>query len=461
MVRHVLLVSLAAVGTGCFSKPSAPASSDASNDAQPMADAAGDASILCAQGKTPLPSDMRFPRRNALAVGDITDDDIDDLAIFGETPTQQQRIYIYFGALQRPINFACADLVIDASTMTVIGAVRLAPRYPVNGQGALMFVGLVPGGAAMNVELDYITLTQGVPETPIKVIASGSQGTPRWTDTSVYNSAFIADRIYNGNREVLFGGNLNVFTAQFNIGHEPNTNASRVVVTPTSTDSIYEIVERPPGPTESGLLSVITGKEIYDIQKLTPEAMDLTSPPANGGAGAPMGLVWASHEYSQVRGDYPVFGLRVPSFSNGEFPMQPSFQLVINDGRAQKRTLNQSATAPTGPYLTDAVVAKYFGDNGVSFFGILSKGAGSSSIQNVLWLTGGNWNPQATDLMDQTQTVPLRDNDMPLLAVGWFQTNNGRKNNSPGDQQVLVFYPKNPTLSQCFKPKGGGGFLPC
>ncbi len=462
MVRHVLLLSLAAAGTGCFTKPVAPADYDANNDAN-VVDAVTDASInLCGTGKTPLPSDMHFPRRNALAVGDITDDNIDDLAIFGETTTHQQRIYIYFGTLEHPINFACADLMIAAPTMSVIGAVRIAPRYPANHQGALMFVGLVPaGGSAMDVELDYITFTQRVPSAPIKVVASGSNGTPRWMDNSTNNSAFIADRLYGSSeREVLFGGNSNVFVALFNVSDEPNVDATRVVVTPSNTDSIYEIIERPNFGNETGQLTAITGQKIINFQKQVPEQMDLTGTPAAGGTGAAMGLVWASHEYSQVRGDYPAFGLRVPSYSTGDFPLKPTFQVVLNDGRAETRTLNKASTAPNGPYLTDAGVLRNFGDNFISFVGLLTEGAGSNNIKNQLWLTGGSWNPLATDSMNQTMTQPLRDNEMPLLTIGWFQAPNG-KAMTPGNQQVLVFYPKNPTLSQCFKTKGGGGFVPC
>jgi hypothetical protein len=471
MVRHALLLTLTVVGTGCFTKPDAPASNDANSDASNDAnrvDASPDAFInLCGAGKMPLLPGISFPRRNALAVGDLNHDDIDDLAIFGETVTKEQHIFVYFGSEAHAIDIACADDEIIVSDVRVIGAVRVGPHYPDDsggmpnmGSSHLRFVALAPNGPGPHhIELRELTYATDQTRSSARVIKvpNNSVGLPNWTDTSTNNSAFILDRSFNSpeQRELLFGGNGKMFTASFAGNGQPNTVAETVTVAPTFAGSFYEVIEQREGGPITTPITIITGTEIRTLSKPSRTTMNINTG-LTGGAGDPMGTVWASHEYSQVTDDYPVFGLRVPQYSTNNQPAEPRFQIVLNDGQMNTCSLNVKSTPASGPFLTDGVVAKSFGANGTSFIGVLTTDAGSATPINQLWFSA-HYNPQAGALMASTNIEELANNELPLLAVGWFQAKK-----PTGQQQVLVFYPNKPLRSQCFKPTNGvDGIAPC
>jgi hypothetical protein len=195
----ISLVGCATLWLGCFAKPGFTGKTDAAIDAS--LDASVDAP-LCV-----LPNNVDFPNRNALAVGDISGDGLDDVALFGtEQGTGRQMIFVYFGG-DRQIKFDCPDETIVApSDVLRVGLVKLARDVAAGHTGVLSYVSQLVNGELRLTRLLYSNRIAGQPRNSQGQPAGGY--TPTWDAddiAAVPRAAFISDQ-RPGAAEILFGG---------------------------------------------------------------------------------------------------------------------------------------------------------------------------------------------------------------------------------------------------------------
>lgn len=437
----VVLLGSTTLWLGCFSKP-AFTGNDAVIDAS--LDASLDASVDAPS--CVFPANVNFPNRNALAVGDLSGDGLDDVALFGtEMTTERQMIFVYFGG-DRQIRFNCPDQTIVAPTLGTasrIGLVKLTA-------GKLSYV----MSSTNKIRLTQIAFSGRLQGTSVSSQGATAARETGWDDdgniSRVPRAAFISDRRTNFN-EILFGGGGAVMSAAF-VNGVLQPQAAEVFVTTTgeSDASYYGVL-----PIIGNRLVLVTGRraDLFSIGAVaTPSLVASPTTEISNGQGDQGGVVFAFRDLN-FSDRNQVIGLRFPQWS--VFPTVLSFQAFFSGGEARQCGFNGLLSA--NRYLTDGTVLTPFGEFGSAFIGVATQNPSGSPLTNSLVVVK-DWNAGICDMAspEEAQIYPIRggnsEHSEPIIVGGTF---------SRGKQQVLLFYREEPSNGDCYEPLKIGADSPC
>lgn len=446
-----VLVGCATLGLGCFSKPGFTGKEDAAIDAS--LDASLDASVDAPS--CVFPNNVDFPNRNALAVGDISGDGLDDVALFGteQGAAERQMIFVYFGG-DRQIKFDCPDQTIVAnSDILRVGLVKLERDVASGRTGVLSYVSQLNN--------NELRLTRIVYDKKVAGSTSSSEGppaggmTPSWDDSSiyeVYRAAFISDQ-RPANAEILFGGGGAVMSAKMNAG-TPSQVASAVVMNDTELNSMLQRF-----PSYYGMVSigaqrhfVVTGRKTHLVERMSTAAPFTLNdaPPVNGfgrlveGDGDSEGGVYSFRDLS-AKANSVVVGLRFSKFGNNPPPSMPTFLTIRNDKSALRCQFDISIA---NSFFTDGTVLAPFKESGTRFVGVFTTNPTSPGSTNRLVVSDNAWSANSCDqaAANGYKLYKLRSgvaaDSSPIMVGGMF---------NPDQQQVLLFYREQPAIGQCFE----------
>ncbi len=443
----IALVSSTTLWLGCFSKPGFTGKDDAAIDAS--LDASVDAPSCV------FPSNVVFPNRNALAVGDISGDGLDDVALFGteQGPAERQMIFLYFGG-DRQIKFDCPDqTIIVTSDVLRVGLVQLQRDVATGRTGVLSYVSQLKN--------NELRLTRILYDKKVAGSTSNSEGspaggmTPSWDDSriyEVYRAAFISDQRPDI-AEILFGGGGAVMSAKMNAG-TPLPVASAVVMNDTETDAMSQRF-----PSYYGMISigaqrhfVVTGRKTHLVQRISPAAPFILNdaPPVNGfgrlveGDGDSEGGVYSFRDLS-AKANSVVVGLRFSKLGNNPPPPMPTFLTIRNDKAARRC---QFDIPVANSFFTDGTVLAPFKESGTRFVGVFTTNPTSPASTNQLVVSDNAWSANSCDqaAANGYKLYKLRPgvaaDSSPIMVGGMF---------NPERQQVLLFYREQPAMGQCFE----------
>jgi hypothetical protein len=437
------LVGSATFWLGCFSKPGFTGKEDAAIDAS--LDGSLDGSVDAPS--CVFPSNVDFPNRNALAVGDISGDGLDDVALFGteQGTDKRQMIFVYFGG-DRQIKFGCPDQTIVAPTLgplSRIGLVKLSA-------GKLSYV----MSSSNKIQLTQITFSgrvQGNSDSSVGLTNANQTG---WDDdrniSRVPRAAFISDR-RTGFNEILFGGGNAVMSAAFVNGQlQPQATEVQVTVGGESDASFYGVL-----PIGGNRLAIVTSRIAHAFSIGANATSTLTTTPATeivNSGGDPGGAVFGFRDLNFLDSNQ-VIGLRFPQW--GTFPPRLSFQAFYSGGVARQCRFDGLLSA--NRYLTDGTVLTPFGGFGTSFIGVITQNPSGSPLTNQLVVIK-DWNAGICDTAspEAAQIYPVRggsiEDSEPIMVGGTF---------SRAKQQVLLFYRQQPSNGECFEPLVDGNNSLC
>ncbi len=429
----IALVGSTTLWLGCFSKPGFTGKDDAALDAS--VDGSHDA-IVDAPSCV-FPTNVDFPNRNALAVGDISGDGLDDVALFGtEQGTERQMIFVYFGG-DRQITFGCPDQTIVAPSLGAssrIGLVKL-------GAGTLSYV----MSSSNKIQLTQIAFSgrlQGNSNSSLGVAAANQTG---WDDdlniSRVPRAAFMSDR-RTGFNEILFGGSGVIMRAPFVNGVlQPQATEVVVSISGEADASFY------------GVLSISGNRLVFVTSRIahaisigampTPSLVTSAATMIADSGGDSRGAIFGFRDLN-ILDNSEVIGLRFPLWSS--FPTHLSFQAFYNGGEARQCRFVGLPSASR--YLTDGTVLTPFGGFGTSFIGVITQNPNGSPLTNQLVVIK-DWNAGICDSASpeaaQIYLIPggtIVDSE-PIMVGGTF---------SRGKQQVLLFYREQASNGECFEP---------